>query len=68
MELSQKCQKQWICREWVEELGLNEWDNSYIEFPGQSNRNEPSLYKKVCPRHNPKSYVLVYIRWQWLQE
>ena len=49
MDLSQKCPKQWICREWVEELGLSKWDNSYIEFPGQSNRNEPSLYKKVCP-------------------
>ena len=48
MDLSQKCPKQWICREWVEELGLSEWDNNYIEFPGQSNRNEPSLYKKVC--------------------
>ena len=64
MNLSQKCQKQWICREWVEELGLSEWDNNYIEFLGQSNRNEPSLYKKVCPRHNLRSNVLVYVGWQ----
>ena len=40
--------RQWVCGELVEELGLSEWDNSYNEFPRQSNRNEPGLYKKVC--------------------
>ena len=34
----------------------------------QSNRNELSLSKKVCPWHNPRSFVLFCIKWKWLQE
>ena len=30
-------------------------------FPRQLNRTKVSLCKKICPRHDPKSPVLIYI-------